>query len=118
MDRNITIEKVGIVAYYSYKLFKFLIILLNAFVIYFYFSGTPKFIILSLVLNSIYIVIYIRRFWIIIPSMILSFFLTKNIYYSIVIGFCIGNTISYIIDFIILTLISCFMNFLERMSRK
>lgn len=118
MDRNITIEKVGIIAYYSYKLFKFLTVLLNTFVIYFYFNGNPKFIILSLILNSIYIVIYIHRFWIIIPSMILSFFLTKNIYYAIVIGFCIGNTISYIIDFIVLTIMSSFMNFLERMSKK
>ena len=116
--KEISLEKVGKNIYYSYYLLKLFIFAFNFFIIYNFFHNQNYLFITSLILNIIYLLIYYRRLWINILSIIIIFYFTHHIYNSIIIGLAIGNGISYIIDFIVIRFISFLMDLLERISLK
>ena len=119
IEKEIKTEKAWAKVYYTYRIIKFLIFLLNLFVIYSYIiKEEPKLLLLSLILNIIYSLIYIRRILIIIVSIIVCYMLYNNVYHSICIGLAIGNGISYLIDFIRIVIFSLIIRILEWSSRK
>lgn len=117
IENNLKRDNIGLMIYYIYRGFKLAIFLLNCFVIYSIIDNNSKLLTLSLVLNIIYLVIYMYRIWIIIPSGIICFYLTNNIYLSICSAFVFGNAISYIIDFIIIFFMKIFLKLINKLDK-
>ena len=113
-----TIENVGSFIYYSYKAFKFIIFLLNIFIIYKCIIHNTQLLIISFVLNTIYLILYYRRPIIIILAILFMFYVTNNYYESFIVGLALGNTVSYIIDLIEVTFISYIMQLIDKISLK
>lgn len=119
IDNKITLEKVNSLIYYSYKIVKILIFLLNIYIIFKYINHhEPKFLILCFIFNLIYLCIYPRRLWIIILCGFYFYFLTNNLYHSLFLAFAGGNAISYIIDLIIIKFVTLILNFIDKLSHK
>lgn len=94
------------------------IFLFNIFILIMIFIDCPMLLILSIIINIIYLLLYNRRLLIIIGSMIFGYFYSNNVLMTISIGFCIGNSISYIIDFIRIKIYSFLFNSIDRIDRK
>lgn len=117
-EKDLKIEKVGSTIYYSYRIFKLLIFILNVYVTYSCLSGKPKFLILSLILNLIYSIIYIKRVWLILIAGGVGYYFTKDIYQTICLSLAIGNGISYIIDFFTIIFVSFIIRIMQWAAKK
>ncbi len=106
MKKHFNIETLGSKLYYIYRLLKLSIFMFNLFIIYKYFFDKPILITLSIVLNIIYIILYINRLYLNIVAGIFIYLASNNIVLSVALGLSIGNNISYIIDFLFIKLIS------------
>lgn len=106
MKKNINIENLGTTVYYIYRFIKFIIFAFNIFVLYRYLNGNPIFIKLSIILNIIYLILYIDRIYLNIGSIIIFYIIYKDIIVSISLGLGLGNAISYVFDFIIIKILS------------
>ena len=106
MKKHFNIETLGSKLYYIYRLLKLSIFMFNLFIIYKYFFDKPILVTLSIVLNIIYIILYINRLYLNIVAGIFIYLASNNIVLSVALGLSIGNNISYIIDFLFIKLIS------------
>jgi len=119
IEQDMKIERIGTGLYYTYRIFLFIVFLLNAFVAYsFIFKEEPKLLVLSLVLNIIYALIYIRRELLVLIAGGIIYYIYKDIFHAICIGFAIGNGISYIIDLIRRTIFRIIIRILEWANTK
>ena len=99
IEQDMKIERIGTRLYYTYRIFLFIVFLLNVFVAYsFIFKEEPK--LLVLIAGGIIYYIY------------------KDIFHAICIGFAIGNGISYIIDLIRRTIFRIIIRILEWANTK
>lgn len=94
------------------------IFLFNIFILIMIFTNHPILLILSIIFNIIYLLIYNRRFLILIGSLVFGFIYSKDKLVSISLGLCIGNSISYIIDFIHIKINSFLFNSIDKIDKK
>ena len=93
--------KNGMLLFFEYYFLKTLLFLLNVFVFYKWTKNEYSFIILSLVLNSIFfLLVNQERFYLLILGGVLAFTNSKGILNSISVSFVLCNGVSYIIDLI------------------
>jgi hypothetical protein len=119
IEQDMKMEKLGAKLYYTYRTFLLIVFLVNLYVTYYFiFKEQPKLLILSLVLNIIYALIYIRRELLILIAGGLIYYFYKDIFHAICIGFAIGNGISYIIDLIRRTIFRLIIRILEWANSK
>lgn len=119
IEQDMKIERIGARLYYTYRIFLFIVFLVNVYVTYsFIFKEEPKLLVLSLVLNIIYALIYIRRELLVLVAGGIIYYIYKDIFHSICLGLAIGNGISYIIDLIRRTIFRLIIRILEWTNSK
>lgn len=94
------------------------IFLFNIFILVMIFTDHPMLLILSIVCNVIYLLLYNRRFLILISALVFGYIYSQDPLLTFSIGFCIGNSISYIIDFIHIKINSFLFNSISKIDRK
>lgn len=94
------------------------IFLFNIFILIMIFTNHPMLLVLSIICNIIYLLLYNRRFVILICALIFGYIYSQNVLNTFCIGLCIGNSISYIIDFIHIKINSFFLNSIDKIDRK
>lgn len=104
--KDMKIEQIGAKLFFIYRLFKFLVVAFNAYFIYCSINQEPKLLLLCLILNVIYSIIYVNRIWAKVIGGLAAFYFTNDIYLSVCLGLAIGNIVSYILDFILIKFIS------------
>lgn len=110
--------KCGMIIYFGYYLLKTLLFILNVFVLYKWFKGQYSFIILSLVLNTIFFLFFnLERLYLLIPALILVYFNSKGVINIISISLALTNSIGYVIDFVIFLVNTLLINILSGLSR-
>ena len=110
--------KCGMIIYFGYYLLKTLLFILNVFVLYKWFKGQFSFIILSLVLNTIFFLFFnLERLYLLIPALILVYFNSKGVISIISISLALTNSIGYVIDFVIFLVNTLLINILSGLSR-
>lgn len=110
--------KCGMIIYFGYYLLKTLLFILNVFVLYKWFKGQSSFIILSLVLNTIFFLFFnLERLYLLIPALILVYFNSKGVISIISISLALTNSIGYVIDFVIFLVNTLLINILSGLSR-
>lgn len=110
--------KNGMLVFFGYYFLKTLLFLLNVFVFYKWTKNEYSFIILSLVLNSIFfLLVNQERFYLLILGGVLAFTNSKGILNSISISFVLCNGVSYIIDLISFLFNTLIMNLLFKLSK-
>lgn len=94
------------------------IFLFNIFILFMIFTKHPILLVLSIICNVIYLLLYNRRFIILISSIIFGYIYSQDILTAFSMGLCIGNSISYIIDFIHIKINSFLFNSIDKIDKK
>lgn len=110
-------EIVGEKIYYVYFGFKLVIFLLNIFFVYSILKNHQNFVMLNLIVNIIYLLLYNRRLIMNILVMSISYYIFKDILTCTSLGFSLGNIISYVIDLVVRKFYSLLFKIFRRLDK-